>query len=88
MVEHKININPEKRIKAIKVRNTKPGTTATLLAASIKTAIPTGISNVNNDSEAQVVGIYTIDGLRLTAPVKGINILKLSNGTMKKVFIK
>ena len=68
--------------------NTKPGTTATLLAASIKTAIPTGISNVNNDSEAQVVGIYTIDGLRLTAPVKGINILKLSNGTMKKVFIK
>ena len=88
VVEHKININPEKRIKAIKVRNTKPGTTATLLAASIKTAIPTGISNVNNDNEAQVVGIYTIDGLRLTAPVKGINILKLSNGTMKKVFIK
>ena len=88
VLEHKIKINPEKRLKAIKVRNTRGGTTVAVLAASIKTAIPTGINNVNNDSEAQVVGIYTIDGLRLTAPVKGINILKLSNGKVKKVFIK
>ena len=88
VLEHKIKINPEKRLKAIKVRNTAAGKSVAVLAASIKTAIPTGINNVNNDSEAQVVGIYTIDGLRLTAPVKGINILKLSNGKVKKVFIK
>ena len=88
LIEHKINIDSEKRIKAIRVRNTEPGKIVALLAASIKTAVPTGINNTNNDSDVKIIGIYTIDGLRLTAPVKGINIFKLSNGTVKKVFIK
>ncbi|MGP1590276.1 MAG: endo-beta-N-acetylglucosaminidase [Prevotella sp.] len=88
LIEHKINIDSEKRIKAIRVRNTEPGKIVALLAASIKTAVPTGINNTNNDSDVKIIGIYTIDGLRLTTPVKGINIFKLSNGTVKKVFIK
>lgn len=31
---------------------------------------------------------YTIDGRRLTAPQRGINIIKMSDGTVRKVMVK
>ena len=70
------------------VKNFKSGTAPTLLAVSMKEQTTTGIVRIATESNSTIVGIYTIDGLRLTAPVKGINILKLSNGKVKKVFIK
>ena len=46
---------------------------------------PTGINEVNANANATVVARYTADGKRVSAPVKGINILKLSNGNTVKV---
>lgn len=41
------------------------------------------------DGEAAVeVARYGINGTRLAAPVKGVNIVKMSDGTVKKVFVK
>lgn len=49
----------------------------------------TGIHGVYNDAEnATVVGYYTIDGMRLNAPQKGLNIVKMSNGTSRKMLIR
>lgn len=49
----------------------------------------TGIHGVYNDAEnATVVGYYTIDGIRLNAPQKGLNIVKMSNGTSRKVMMR
>ena len=49
----------------------------------------TGIHGVYNDAEnATVVGYYTIDGMRLNAPQKGLNIVKMSNGTSRKVMMR
>ena len=48
----------------------------------------TGISNVINWNEVKEVGRYTIDGQKLNAPIKGINLVKLSNGQTIKVVVK
>lgn len=40
-------------------------------------------------AEPEIVDVYTIDGIRLSEPAKGqLNIVRLSDGTVKKVFVK
>lgn len=49
----------------------------------------TGISNnVINRNDVKEIGRYTIDGQKLNAPTKGINLVKLSNGQTIKVVVK
>lgn len=48
----------------------------------------TDISNVINWNDVKEVGRYTIDGQKLNAPMKGINLVKLSNGQTIKVVVK
>ncbi len=43
-----------------------------------------GISNVN-DNNAKVAGYYTLDGKRINSPGRGLNIVKMSDGSTKKV---
>ena len=50
--------------------------------------VSTGINGVVNGGEdVKEVARYSIDGTRIYAPVKGINIIKMSDGTTKKVMI-
>lgn len=47
---------------------------------------PTGIEGVTGDKENKTVkGYYTIDGQRLDAPQKGINVVKYSDGKSSKI---
>ena len=48
----------------------------------------TGISQAINWQDAKEVARYTIDGQKISAPVKGVNIVKLSNGKTIKVIVK
>ena len=48
---------------------------------------PSGITNATTESKKEV-GRYTLDGRKLEQPVKGINIIKTSDGKAHKVFIK
>lgn len=49
----------------------------------------TGITSVGNDTAgATEVARYTVDGRRITSPVKGINIVKYSNGKTVKQIIR
>ena len=45
----------------------------------------TGITNVDAQAEKTVEAYYTLDGTRVSNPVKGIYIVKYSDGTAKKV---
>lgn len=47
----------------------------------------TGVKGVENNSTATVVARYAVDGTQISAPVKGINILKMSDGTTRKVLV-
>ena len=52
-------------------------------------AIGTGISGVCNNSESVVeVARYNAAGQVISAPQKGLNIIKMSNGEIKKVIIR
>lgn len=46
------------------------------------------IDNVDAESGATVVSRYTLDGKLLNAPQRGINIIRMSDGTIKKVIVK
>ena len=61
-------------------------TIANAAKAKIQVADPTGIETVDTDSEIE--GFYTIDGKRLSAPVKGMNVVKMTNGVTKKIVIR
>lgn len=48
-----------------------------------------GIASILPDTEGAVVqGIYAPNGARLAAPARGINIVKYSDGTVRKVYVK
>lgn len=49
---------------------------------------PTGVIDVRSDNEATITEYFSPDGQRLDAPRKGVNIVKMSDGTLKKVVIK
>ena len=48
----------------------------------------TSIHNTVATPEAQEIARYAVNGQRLTAPIKGINLVKYSDGTVKKEFVK
>ena len=47
-----------------------------------------GINNVKADSDSHEVARYDIHGRLLSEPTPGINIVKMSNGTTRKVIVK
>lgn len=51
--------------------------------------IANAIDNVNaSPSNATVVRRYTMDGRSITMPQRGVNLLKMSDGTIRKVIVK
>lgn len=54
-----------------------------------KVYLTTGIDNLSTaGSDKREVARYTVDGRRINAPVKGINIVKYADGTTRKVVVK
>ena len=49
---------------------------------------PTGINNVITSNDANELSRYSLNGQRLSAPTKGLNIVKYSDGSVKKVAIQ
>ena len=48
----------------------------------------TSIHNTLVTPEAQETARYAVNGQRLSAPIKGINLVKYSDGTVKKELVK
>ena len=48
----------------------------------------TGIDNVKTSTAAKEVSRYSVNGQRLSAPTKGLNIVKYSDGSVKKVAVQ
>ena len=61
------------------------------LQAAIEAAknfIPTGINEIGSTKDAKVSEIYGVNGARKSQLTKGLNIVKMSDGTVKKVLVK
>lgn len=63
---------------------TFPGSTITV----IYTTIPTSIDGVEAAGSNEEVARYTLDGRKLSAPQKGVNIVKYADGSTKKVVVE
>ena len=48
----------------------------------------TDINKTTVSSEVQEVARYSLNGQRLTAPTKGVNIVKYSDGSVRKEIVK
>lgn len=48
----------------------------------------TGIDNINATSSAKAEAIYSVNGVRNAQLNKGLNIVKMSDGSVKKIMIK
>ena len=60
-------------------------TTATV---NVKVTQATGITDTQTSADVREVARFTIDGKRINQPQRGINIVKYSDGTVKKVVVK
>lgn len=61
------------------------------LKAAIEAAegfIATGINEIGSTTDAKVSEIYGVNGTRKSQLTKGLNIVKMSDGTVKKVLVK
>ena len=49
---------------------------------------PTGVNNVITSNDAKELSRYSLNGQRLSAPTNGLNIVKYSDGSVKKVVVQ
>ncbi len=50
--------------------------------------VPEGISAVTVSSDDKTPSYYTIDGRQISTPGKGVNIIRYTDGTVKKIYVK
>ena len=62
-----------------------PGSKITILFTTDPAA---GIDGVTTTESNEIVARYTLDGQKLSAPQKGINIVKYADGRTAKVMVK
>lgn len=49
---------------------------------------PTGIDKINANSSAKAEAIFSVNGVRNAQLNKGLNIVKMSDGSVKKIMVK
>ncbi len=62
-------------------------TWADFFILAIGEEVPSGIDALPSNS-AQIVDYYTIGGQKVNSPVKGVNIVRFSDGSVKKICVK
>lgn len=50
--------------------------------------IATGITSPTTDPQARPIEVYDLNGIRLPSPRRGINIVKYSDGSVKKILVE
>ena len=77
-------------LKSYNYNTYENGGEAKLKAAidAAKNFIATGINEIGSTTDAQVSEIYGVNGARKSQLTKGLNIVKMSDGTVKKVLVK
>lgn len=71
-----------------KVNGGKAKLEAAIKAAEDFIKTTTGINEIGSTTDAKVSEIYGVNGARKSQLTKGLNIVKMSNGTVKKVLVK
>ena len=83
--ENIININKAKTVKSLTVTHVSGGK-SNILAFSRKVDLSTGIRPAMVSTQG-VQGIYTINGVKVQSPQKGVNIMKEADGSTHKIVV-
>ena len=54
----------------------------------VKVSFPAGIDEITVNNDATEVARYTLDGRRISVPTSGVNVVRMSDGSCHKVFVK
>lgn len=73
---------------AVLLVNNNNGQVVNAAQVKITDEIFNGINSVTTSDTTKVASRYNVNGQRMTAPVKGLNIVKMANGQVKKVMVK
>lgn len=90
LYEFTMPTDKSKQVEKITFQNNAYGKYPTILGVAKKGyKVATGIENVENRPTSQAItGIYTINGMKVNSLQKGINIIKMADGTTRKVVVK
>lgn len=75
------------QIYVIAILIASDGKVANVAKTKVTDNEPTAISNVDNTTATEAAR-YTLDGRQVSAPQRGLNIIRLSDGTVRKVMVK
>ena len=88
---HKTIANATLHVPATSIDDYKAAETwkefGSIVALTDEDPSPTGITNIYQDSATERQ-YYSLDGKRSSTPLRGLNIIKMSNGTTRKVVIR
>lgn len=93
MCENFVETDENKEIASVTIKQTSSAIASVFGFSKLLTSIETGIESINingaeNPTNPQPFGIYTVSGVKLKAPQKGLNIVKYSDGNSRKLIIK
>lgn len=88
--EYTVTADKTKRTSGIKFTSTASGHEPTVLGVAKKgyNVEDTAIKGISESTVREVQGIYTIDGMKVGSFQKGINIIRYTDGTARKIMVK
>ena len=89
LFESSMDVDKSKKLESITFNNNSSAYPTILAITKIGVKSSTGIERVNGaEGDQTVTAIYNLNGMRLNKLQKGVNILKLANGTTRKVIVR
>lgn len=88
--ETTVSVTPDFEVTGVEIQCTASGDGLPLTLSIASITVKDNASPVPAilNGNATVVGYYNISGTEVSAPVKGINIVKYSDGTVRKIMVK
>lgn len=84
LYEIEVPADSTRQITGLKLSATG-GRTSVLAVTAVKAETVSAVTGLSSDTERTLIGIYSTDGVRRTACHRGVNILRYSDGSVKKI---
>ena len=90
LYELTLKLDKTKKTKSLTLTSTNDGCYPTVLGVFKKgyNAPETGISSTTGSNVKAVNGIYTVNGVKVQTLQRGVNIVKMADGTTRKILVK
>ena len=88
LYENRIANAGGKKVAALNISCQKGANAVVMGVSRVLTSDQTAVENVRADHATAIAGYYTIDGMRLSRPQRGICIVRYSDGSARKVVVK